>query len=319
MDLQFLGTSSGVPTKARNVSATAVIEASGTGWYLVDCGEGTQHQLLHSPLSLRELRAIFITHVHGDHCFGLPGLLASAGMSGRKEPLLLVMPAALQAWVRQSLAVSESYLAFELRCTDLETFAGMAFDNVRISALALSHRVPSWGFVFEESDPQPRLDTERLRADGVAPGPLWGQLAHGQAVEYQGRRLEPRQYLLATRPVQRFVVCGDNDRPELLGEWARDVDVLVHEATFTQPVIERAQGSFGHSTAAAVARFAEGAGVRNLVLTHFSARYQDKGGRGGSIEEVREEARACYSGHLILARDLRRYRLGRDGVLVEAG
>ncbi|QXI40820.1 ribonuclease Z [Pseudomonas xantholysinigenes] len=317
MDLQFLGTSSGVPTKARNVSATAVIETSGKGWYLVDCGEGTQHQLLHSPLSLRDLRAIFITHVHGDHCFGLPGLLASAGMSGRQEPLPLVVPHALQAWVRQSLAVSESYLPFELQFADIESFAGMSFDNVQVGALTLSHRVPSWGYVFEESDPQPRLDTDRLRADGIAPGPLWGQLAHGQAVEYQGRVLDPRQYLLATRAVQRIIVCGDNDRPELLGELARDVDVLVHEATFTQPVIERAQGSFGHSTAAAVARFAEMAGVRNLVLTHFSARYQDKGGRGGSIEEVREEARAHYRGHLTLARDLRRYRLGRDGVLVE--
>jgi len=87
MDLLFLGTCAGVPTKARNVSATAVIEASGSGWYLVDCGEGTQHQLLRTPLSIRDLRAIFITHVHGDHCFGLPGLLASAGMSGRTQPL----------------------------------------------------------------------------------------------------------------------------------------------------------------------------------------------------------------------------------------
>jgi ribonuclease BN (tRNA processing enzyme) len=82
MDLLFLGTSAGVPTKARNVSATAVIEASGSHWYLVDCGEGTQHRLLHTPLSIRDLRAIFITHVHGDHCFGLPG---PAGQRGHEQ------------------------------------------------------------------------------------------------------------------------------------------------------------------------------------------------------------------------------------------
>ncbi|MEB5934622.1 ribonuclease Z [Pseudomonas mosselii] len=317
MYLQFLGTSSGVPTKARNVSATAVIEASGTGWYLVDCGEGTQHQLLHSPLSVRDLRAILITHVHGDHCFGLPGLLASAGMSGRKEPLQLVLPADLQAWVRQSLAVSDTYLPFELQMQPVETFTGLEHGNVQIGVVELSHRVPSYGFVFEERDPEPRLDTQRLQADGIPAGPMWGQLARGRTVEHEGRQLDPQTYLQPTRPAQRIIVCGDNDRPELLSTLAANVDVLVHEATFTQPVVERTQATFGHSTAAAVARFAETAGVRNLVLTHFSARYQSGGGRGGSIEEVREEAQAHYNGHLTLARDLQRYRLGRDGVVVE--
>ncbi|WP_236179521.1 ribonuclease Z [Pseudomonas mosselii] len=317
MDLQFLGTSSGVPTKARNVSATAVIEASGTGWYLVDCGEGTQHQLLHSPLSVRDLRAILITHVHGDHCFGLPGLLASAGMSGRKEPLQLVLPADLQTWVSQSLAVSDTYLPFELQMQPVETFTGLEHGNVQIGVVELSHRVPSYGFVFEERDPEPRLDTQRLQADGIPAGPMWGQLARGRTVEHEGRQLDPQTYLQPTRPAQRIIVCGDNDRPELLSTLAANVDVLVHESTFTQPVVERTQATFGHSTAAAVARFAETAGVRNLVLTHFSARYQSGGGRGGSIEEVREEAQAHYNGHLTLARDLQRYRLGRDGVVVE--
>lgn len=317
MDLQFLGTSSGVPTKARNVSATAVIEASGTGWYLVDCGEGTQHQLLHSPLSVRDLRAILITHVHGDHCFGLPGLLASAGMSGRKEPLQLVLPADLQTWVSQSLAVSDTYLPFELQMQPVETFTGLEHGNVQIGVVELSHRVPSYGFVFEERDPEPRLDTQRLQADGIPAGPMWGQLARGRTVEHEGRQLDPQTYLQPTRPAQRIIVCGDNDRPELLSTLAANLDVLVHEATFTQPVVERTQATFGHSTAAAVARFAETAGVRNLVLTHFSARYQSGGGRGGSIEEVREEAQAHYNGHLTLARDLQRYRLGRDGVVVE--
>ncbi|MDH1146532.1 ribonuclease Z [Pseudomonas mosselii] len=317
MDLQFLGTSSGVPTKARNVSATAVIEASGTGWYLVDCGEGTQHQLLHSPLSVRDLRAILITHVHGDHCFGLPGLLASAGMSGRKEPLQLVLPVDLQTWVSQSLAVSDTYLPFELQMQPVETFTGLEHGNVQIGVVELSHRVPSYGFVFEERDPEPRLDTQRLQADGIPAGPMWGQLARGRTVEHEGRQLDPQTYLQPRRPAQRIIVCGDNDRPELLSTLAANVDVLVHEATFTQPVVERTQATFGHSTAAAVARFAETAGVRNLVLTHFSARYQSGGGRGGSIEEVREEAQAHYNGHLTLARDLQRYRLGRDGVVVE--
>ncbi|MBP2261873.1 ribonuclease Z [Pseudomonas sp. BP8] len=163
MDLQFLGTSSGVPTKARNVSATAVIEASGKRWYLVDCGEGTQHQLLHTPLSMRDLRAVFITHVHGDHCYGLPGLLASAGMSGRTEPLELIMPVALHEWIRQSLAVSQTFLPFELRLLALETLECWSSDQLEVSTRELSHRVPSYAFVFTEINPEPRLASPSCR------------------------------------------------------------------------------------------------------------------------------------------------------------
>lgn len=316
MDLQFLGTSSGVPTKARNVSATAVIEASGKTWYLVDCGEGTQHQLLRTSLSVRDLRAIFITHVHGDHCFGLPGLLASAGMSGRREPLDLILPIALHAWVQQSLAVSASYLPFELRLHALETLDFWRSGSVEVSTVELSHRVPSYGYVFAEINPDPRLDLQRLEADGIPRGPLWGELAQGRNVAHEGRPIDARDYLRPSRPGRRVIVCGDNDRPELLAAAAQGADVLVHEATFTEPVLERASTHYGHSTAAAVARFAEAAGVPNLVLTHFSARYQSNPRRSPSIDDVRAEAAAHYNGGLILAADLQRYHLGRDGKLL---
>lgn len=315
MDLQFLGTSSGVPTKARNVSATAVIEASGKSWYLVDCGEGTQHQLLHTSLSMRDLRGIFITHVHGDHCYGLPGLLASAGMSGRSEPLELIMPLALHEWLRLSLAVSQTYLPFELHLLAVETLQDWHSAQVAVTTVELSHRVPSYGFVFTEINPEPRLDTERLQADGIPRGPLWGDLAHGRQVEHEGRVLDTLTYLKASRAARRIVVCGDNDSPALLAEVAKGADVLVHEATFTEPVLQRSQSNFGHSTAAAVAQFAEAAGVPNLVLTHFSARYQDNPQRSPSIDDVRQEAQAHYSGQLTLARDLQRYHLGKDGLL----
>lgn len=315
MDLQFLGTSSGVPTKARNVSATAVIEASGKSWYLVDCGEGTQHQLLHTPLSMRDLRGIFITHVHGDHCYGLPGLLASAGMSGRSEPLELIMPLALHEWLRLSLAVSQTYLPFELHLLAVETLQDWRSAQVAVTTVELSHRVPSYGFVFTEINPEPRLDTERLQADGIPRGPLWGDLAHGRQVEHEGRVLDTLTYLKASRAARRIVACGDNDSPALLAEVAKGADVLVHEATFTEPVLQRSQSNFGHSTAAAVAQFAEAAGVPNLVLTHFSARYQDNPQRSPSIDDVRQEALAHYSGQLTLARDLQRYHLGKDGLL----
>lgn len=319
MDLLFLGTSAGVPTKARNVSATAVIEATGSHWYLVDCGEGTQHRLLHTPLSLRDLRAIFITHVHGDHCFGLPGLLASAGMSGRTQPLELVLPSALHEWLRQGLALSHTFLPFELRLLAVEDLLEWRSEAMQVTSVQLSHRVPSVGFVFTELNPEPRLDIPRLEAEGIPRGPLWGELAKGLTVEHAGRLLHGRDYLRPSRPPRRVIVCGDNDNPELLADAARGADVLVHEATFTQAVVERTGVTFGHSTAAAVARFAETAGVRNLVLTHFSARYQHDPRRSPSIVDLREEALAHYRGHLTLAQDLQRYHIGREGCLEPSG
>lgn len=319
MDLLFLGTSAGVPTKARNVSATAVIEASGSHWYLVDCGEGTQHRLLHTPLSIRDLRAIFITHVHGDHCFGLPGLLASAGMSGRTQPLDLVLPAALHDWVRQGLVASDTFLPFELRLLAVEDLVEWRSDALQVTSVQLSHRVPSVGFVFTELKPESRLDIPRLEAEGIPRGPLWGELAKGLTLQHGGRLLHGNDYLRPSRPPRRVIVCGDNDNPELLADVAKGADVLVHEATFTQAVVERTGVTFGHSTAAAVARFAETAGVRNLVLTHFSARYQNDPRRSPSIDNVRDEALAHYSGQLTLAQDLQRYHIGRDGCLEPAG
>ncbi|MFK0311058.1 ribonuclease Z [Pseudomonas sp. NPDC090233] len=318
MDLQFLGTSAGVPTRMRNVSATAVIEPIGNRWYLVDCGEGTQHQLLRTSLSMRDLRAIFITHVHGDHCFGLPGLLASAAMSGRTAPLDVILPDALCDWVRLSLAASDSFLPFELSLLPVEGLTDWDSETLRVSTVQLSHRVPSVGYVFTELNPEPRLDVARLDAEGIPRGPLWGDLAKGLSVDLGGQRLEARDYLLASRPSRRVIVCGDNDNPTLLADVAQGADVLVHEATFTQPILERNGNSFGHSTAAAVAQFAERAKVRNLVLTHFSARYQNDPRRSPCIDDVRDEALAHYTGQLTLAQDLQRYHLGRDGCLLPA-
>lgn len=315
MDLIFFGTSAGAPTRNRNVSGTALIESSGKGWYLVDCGEATQHQLLRTPLTLKNLRGCFITHVHGDHCFGLPGLLATAGMSGRLEPLDIVLPVALHDWVRLSLSVSRSCLSFEVRLHASETLNGWRNGHVQVDTVALSHRVPSHGYLFAESNPDPRLDVQRLEAEGIPRGPIWGELAHGREVEHAGRLLRAQDYLRPARPGQRFIICGDNDTPDLLAKVVPGADVLVHEATFCQSLIDRTRESYGHSSAAAIARFAESVGIPNLVLTHFSARYQSNPGQSPFIGDIREEAAACFTGQLILARDLERYHLDRDGRL----
>jgi ribonuclease Z len=320
MEIQFLGTSSGTPTKARNVSALALRSPTLGYWVLVDCGEGTQHQILHTTLSLMQLRAIFITHIHGDHCYGLPGLLASAGMLNRFEPLFIVAPQAVREFVECVLHTSQLCLPYPIQFVDVANAAAAdLLPDLEVGVAELSHRVPSFGYSFTEKAVENKLDAEKLRRDSVPAGPLWGQLQQGEDVTLaDGRVLRPRDYLLPPRQPRKVIVGGDNDTPALLAGQARTAQVLVHESTYTEDVLVKMGPGPQHSSALRVARFASEANIPNLVLTHFSPRYeQDKGPL--SLAQVEEEARGVYSGRLFLARDFDRYVLDRHGVLSKVG
>ncbi len=315
MDLLFLGTSSGTPTKQRNVTGLALIEEAGKDWILVDCGEATQHQLLHTPLSVNDLRAICITHVHGDHCYGLPGLLASAAMLGRKKPLAIVAPEGVQPWIEATRQLTSLYLPFELQFIATEAMQPWRCGAWQVEAVPLSHRVPSHGYRFTEASVEPSLDTARLQQAGVPQGPLWGQLRKGLEVVHEGRTFKGADYLYQPHAPRRIVVGGDNDKPDLLAAACQGAQVLVHEATYTEDVAQKVGEGVGHSAAAWVAAFAESVKLPHLVLTHFSARYQAEPERSPSIEDVRAEAAAHYHGTLFLAEDFARFRLGKSGVL----
>lgn len=316
MEFQFLGTSSGTPSKTRNVSGLA-LRGPGGGWSLVDCGEGTQHRILHTTLSLHDLRAIFITHLHGDHCYGLPGLLASAGMLNRTAPLALVGPPALRTFIDGVMATSELGLPYPLEFIAIDDLAGAPIlPDLAVDAIALSHRMPSWAYRFTERTVERKLDADRLRAAGIAPGPAWGELQQGgDAVLGDGRVLHAADWLLAPRKARTVIVGGDNDTPDLLLEAARTAEVLIHEATYTEEVLLKVGPGPMHSSALRVARMAAQAGLPNLVLTHFSPRYQD--GEGPlSMGALEAEAREAYGGNLFLARDFERYVLDRHGGLM---
>ncbi len=315
MDLLFLGTSSGTPTRQRNVTALALVPDSGRGWYLVDCGEATQHQLLASPLSTASLRAVLITHVHGDHCYGLPGLLASAAMAGRRGPLPLIAPRGVSEWLAATVAHTALHLSYPLVHVATESLTDWQDGGWRIDAIPLSHRVPSYAYRFSEQPAPPGLDEARLRAAGLSPGPAWGRLKAGETIRHDGRDFHRDDYQLSPAPPRRFVIGGDNDRPELLADALAGAQLLVHEATYTDEAAARAGAKFQHSAAGQVARFAESIALPNLILTHFSPRYGPDGSKSPSIADVRREATAYYRGHLELAEDYGRWRLGRDGAL----
>jgi len=317
MDFTFLGTSSGVPSRSRNVSGLALRPGRGKPWYLIDCGEASQHQLQRAPgYSLHHLAAVLITHMHGDHCFGLPGLLASAGMSGRQTALTLIGPPELREFVDCALRVSASYLPFPIDFIDVNTLGTWQGPGATVDAWPLSHRLPCWAYRFSETDIERKLDKDALLAAGIEPGPRWGQLLRGEpALADDGRVLPRKNFLLPARAPRRIVVAGDNDRPELLGEACRDAQVLIHEATYKREDFERVGAGRQHSHAAQVGQFAQQIGIDNLVLTHFSPRYSNVADSSDSIDSLGAEAAAVYRGRLFLAEDFARYQLVIDGSL----
>lgn len=311
--LTFLGTSSGVPTRNRNVTGLAVQTSLNRDWWLVDCGEGTQHRLQHLPLTLHDLAGICITHVHGDHSYGLPGLLASAAMAGRTRPLVLIAPLAIRTWLEATMLHTELFLPYPLLHVDVaEKQLVHQQEGLRIERHWLSHRAPSVGFRFAAESARWTVDSAALRARGVAPGPAWGKLKAGHDVTLDdGSVLAAAEFRVNEVARAAIVVGGDNDTPALLADACAGAQLLVHEATYTEAILQKVGPGPTHSSAQGVAQFATACALPNLILTHFSARYDSAEG----MAQLEGEARAHYNGVLHMAQDLTSYRLGADGVV----
>ena len=309
MEFQFLGTSAGTPTRARNVTGLA-LRTGARSWVLVDCGEGTQHRILRTGYSLMSLTAVFITHIHGDHCYGLPGLLASAGLLNRTAPLLIVGPPSVRRFVNAVRETTELALPYAIDFIDVEEAMDIdALPELAVRTTELSHRVPTFAYSFTEKQVERRLDIDKLRRDGIPSGPGWGQLQAGQDIVLpDGTPVRSADYVQQPRKPRKLIVAGDNDTPSLLADAAAGADVLVHEATYTEAILDKVGPAPMHSSAKRVADFAHAVQLPNLVLTHFSPRYH-------ALGEIEQEARAAYTGRLFLARDLERYALDRQGEL----
>ncbi|APA69467.1 ribonuclease Z [Janthinobacterium sp. 1_2014MBL_MicDiv] len=311
--LTFLGTSSGVPTRYRNVTSLALQTTHNRDWWMIDCGEATQHRLQRIPLSVHDLVGICITHVHGDHSYGLPGLLASASMTGRTKPLLLIAPAAIKTWIDATLLHTELFLTYPLIHIDVDSAPVVHEEaGLRIERHALSHRAPSVAYRFALETSKWKLDKAALQAAGVAPGPAWGLLQTGHDARLDdGTLVSAATFRQLETQRATVVIGGDNDTPALLAEACTGAQLLVHEATYTEAMLQKVGPGPTHSSVQRVAQFAESNGLPNLILTHFSARYHNPAG----MAELEAEARLHYSGQLFLARDFDSYELDAAGVL----
>ena len=309
-----------MPTPERNVTALALAIDDSKSWYLVDCGESTQHQLLRCRYTLNNLQAIFITHVHGDHMFGIPGMLTSASMQGRTKPLTIFAPEGVELFVKTALSCADVHnLPFPLSFVRTDT-SGFAFEDnhFQVTAHELSHRVPSFAYRFCEKTYSTHLDIERLEALNIPRGELWGRLQKGETITLEnGVQVRSKEVMQEPPQSRVAIIAGDNDRPDLLLDALKGADLLVHEATVTQATLNKLGTQWMHSSAQMVAEVAEQANIPCLILTHFSGRYRlSKDAGENCVEVIRDEASQYYDGQVELAQDLCSWYLTRNESLL---
>jgi ribonuclease Z len=270
LDLVFLGTSGSAPTAARG--PTALLVRRGGDRLLFDCGEGTQRQLMRSTVGLPDLDQIFITHYHGDHYLGLPGMLKTFQLRQRELPLVVYGPPGLRE-LFTALRRVFGKLAYELELVEVRPGEALERDGYRILVYPVHHGVSAVGYALDEDDRPGRFDTEAADALGVPFGPERGALQRGESITLaNGQVVTPDAVLGDTRPGRRVVLPGDTAPVETVRVLAEGADVLVHEATFAEEERDRAADTL-HSTALQAAEIARDAGVRLLALTHLSPRY----------------------------------------------
>jgi ribonuclease Z len=279
LSVMFAGTAGSVPSARRGLPALLV--RHGGERILIDCGEGTQRQLIRSS-GLVELTDVFITHLHLDHWLGLPGLLKSLDLRDRERPLAIHGPPGLGE-VMQTMRKVYGRLGFVVNVIELEAGGSVRRGTLDIQPVNVRHRGLAYGYVFAEDERPGRFDDALAARLGVEFGPDFGRLQRGETVN----GVRPEQVIGEPRAGRKLVVSGDTAPCETLAIAAHEADLLIHEATFAEDERERAALT-GHSTAAQAAQIAHDADVRMLALTHVSARY---GGR-----ELRDQAREVFPG-----------------------
>lgn len=296
MQLYFLGTGAGMPSRHRNVTSVALdLTEEKEGIWLFDCGEGTQQQLLKSPLKMSKINKLFVTHLHGDHIYGLPGFLTSRGYQGGTSPFTLYGPKGIRKFIETAFSISDARVDYELNIVEIEPGMVMKEDNYTVYADRLDHRIESFGYRIEERDKPGCLDAEQLKKLGVPNGPLYGRMKKGETIVLEdGRELRGSDFLGPGFHGRVVVILGDTRYCEAAEKLAKKADVVVHEATFGKERSDLAKEYF-HATAEQAATIAKDAGAHSLILTHISQRYQDQA--EPLLKEARQIFAATYLAH----------------------
>ncbi len=291
----LLGTSGAIPTTARNPSSIFCRRAGEA--FLFDVGEGTQRQMMRFGTGF-DVDAVFLTHAHGDHVLGLPGLIQTWAFNERDAPLVVYTPAGTRTRVVDLIYAIADEPAYPVSVEEVQPGTTVhEREGYEIRAIDVQHNAPAVGYALVEADRKGRFDRERAEELGVPPGPKFSTLHEGQAVELEdGTVVEPEQVVGPPRPGRTMVYSGDTRPTTAITRAAEDADLLVHDATFADDQADRARKT-GHTTAREAGRLARRANAKQLVLTHISPRY------AGDAGLLLQEARDAFDGEVILGED----------------
>jgi len=275
MNLQvvFLGTAGSVPTTKRALPAIAIQRKDEL--ILFDCGEGAQRQMIQAKVGFHRKTKVFVTHMHGDHVLGLPGLFQTMALLDRRRKLEVYGPDGIRAFVEAIKRTVQFALTFPIEITEIEDAGVVCKEReYEVHAVSVDHVVPSLAYALTEKPRPGKFNPKRAKALGVPEGPLWSRLQHGSAVKLQdGRVVKPEEVVGKPRSGRKIVYSGDTRPTKGLVRLAEDADLLIHDATFDDQLEDRALED-GHSTPSQAAETAKEAGVKRLILTHISARYE---------------------------------------------
>ncbi len=299
MKIVLLGTSSATPTLTRGLSATALVREGDT--FLFDCGEGTQLQLMRSGVKRSRIHSIFIGHLHGDHLYGIAGLLSTLHLDGRETPVNVFGPEGLRNFLNASFRTADLQFTFKLTVQEFPRgYRGRVLDEEEfyVDALPLEHSIFCLGWRFQEKPKPGIFNLERAQELGIPRGPLYGKLQRGESIKLDdGRTISPGMVLGEIRPGKSVAYCLDTQFSERSIQLADNCTALIHETTFGPDGIDMARER-KHSTMEDAARVAKEAGAHTLIATHFSSRYD-----GRQVAQIRDEAREVFE-NIVAGRDL---------------
>ena len=293
LEITFLGTGSAVPLPNRMHPGIHI--RYGGYRFLWDCGEGTQVQIRKAKLSPLKISHIFITHWHGDHFFGLPGVIQSMNLDGREKPLVVFGPEGVDEFMPKILGLGYYDKKYEVEYWESKPGVVWETDEFRVSAFPVDHGTPAVGYVFEEKTRRRVIESE-LKKLGIPRGPLWGELQRGKSVHWHGRIIKPDEVTVSI-PGRKIVYTGDTRPTDETVKAAKNADILIHDSTFANELLKRAKETM-HSTAKEAGEIAREAGVKQLVLTGFSKRYKDE-----DLVKLWEEAKKEFD-NVVIAKDL---------------
>jgi len=293
MKLVFLGTSAAQPTENRGLSSTC-LEKDGE-ILMFDAGEGAQVSYLKSRLGWNKKMKIFVTHLHGDHCIGVLGLLQTMTLQHRTEPMEIYGPNGIDIFIGENVRILNFGLSFPVKITTVVPGLVCEEKTYFVYVEEAEHSTLAFSYLFQEKDRPGKFDLQKAKSLGIPEGSLWHDLQMGREITFGNKIIKPSDIVGEKRPGKRIGISGDTRPTEKLEMFFRNCDYLSFDSTFSDKIREKAVET-GHSTAKEAAILAKNANVSNLILTHFSARYKDE-------SELLEEAKTIHNS-VIAAKDL---------------